>query len=318
MTSRFGLLGLLLFGFGGAWLVGGCDSGSLPLPPLDLKPPVPMTDTPQECPDTIEDPCNRWYIPLLGNPSDKLDLRNKYITAFGSPCYMSETNTFNCFYQEKEVKTKACNDAKLIAELFGAAPYDKNYECQPIPNSDDFRLQVGPDVSNEIFIRFKDAPRQTPLVVVDGVPTEVNGPYRNLVDPDQVAPGNDFEWNSGIPDGDGGMLKQRQWVLAVNRKMNGGKVKSDLRGFKFPCDCKKGSANICTEPEDLEDSFDPVGTKPNVHHVVPRKDKRCCPWGTNSYKNAAVISQKLNKCLSNDDPPEDEVKLLHKVPAYTP
>ncbi|MBK9259807.1 MAG: hypothetical protein IPM54_08205 [Polyangiaceae bacterium] len=231
---------------------------------------------------------------------------------------MSVNDTFNCFYQEKELKTKACNDAKQIADLFGAAPYDKSYECQPIPGSDDFRLQVGPDVAHEIFIRFANAPRQTPLVVVDGVPTEVNGPYRNLVDPAGVAPGNLFDANSGIPDGDGGVLEQRDWVLAVNRKKNGGTIKSDLAGFKFPCDCKKGSPEICTEPDFLEDPFDPVGTKPNVHHVVPRKDKRCCPWGTNSYKNAAVISQKLNKCLSNDDPPEDEVKILHKVPAYSP
>lgn len=314
------IFGFLVMGFGGAWLVGGCDS-SAQLPP-GITPPNTQTNTPEECSDTLEVPCNRWYIPLLGNPVPNLELRNKYIAAFGSPCYLSETNTFNCFYQEKEVKTKACNDAKLIAELFGAAPYDKTYECQEIPNSDDFRLQVGPDVSNEIFIRFKDAPRQTPLVEVDGVPTEVNGPYRNLVDPDEVAPGYTFDGNSGIPDGDGGVLKQKEWVLEVNKKKNGGKIKSDLAGFKFPC--AKGSAQICTEPDFLEDpkaivkSAFFVDTMAQVHHVVPMKDKRCCPWGTNSYKNAAVISAKLNRYFKNHDPPEEEVKELNGAMAYPP
>jgi hypothetical protein len=82
--------------------------------------------------------------------------------------------------------------------------------------------------------------------------------------------------------------------------------------------CKKGSPDICTEPDFLEDPFDPVGTKPNVHHVVPMKDKRCCPWGTNSYENAAVISRKLNAHFTNDDPPEEEVKRLNNAEAYTP
>ncbi|MFT3767283.1 MAG: hypothetical protein QM820_17430 [Minicystis sp.] len=47
-------------------------------------------------------------------------------------------------------------------------------------------------------------------------------------------------------------------------------------------------------------------------------DKRCCPWGTNSYKNAAVISGKLNRFFTNDDPPVDEVTRLNSAPAYTP
>lgn len=318
---RFGMVGLWLFGFGGAWLVGGCDS-SAQLPP-GITPPNTQTNTPEECADTLEVPCNRWYIPLLGNPISNLELRNKYIAAFGSPCYLSETNTFNCFYQEKEVKTKACNDAKLIAELSGAAPYDKMYECQEIAGSDDFRLQVGPDVSNEIFIRFKDAPRQTPLVEVDGVPTEVNGPYRNLVELTSVEPGKDFYDSSGMVNADGGTLRQRDWVLEVNRKMNGGQIKSDLAGFKWPCEDSDGKPTTCEEPEFLADPDSDVppfypGLIARVHHVVPRKDKRCCPWGTNAYKNAAVISHELNDYFDNNDPPEVEVKQLNGATAYPP
>ncbi|MBK9264998.1 MAG: hypothetical protein IPM54_35105 [Polyangiaceae bacterium] len=106
---RSAMLGVLLLGFGGGWMTGACDAGTQ-LPPRVTLPDT-STETPEECPDDIEDPCMRWYIPLLGNPKDDLALRAKYIAAFGSPCYMSVNDTFNCFYQEKELKTKACNDA---------------------------------------------------------------------------------------------------------------------------------------------------------------------------------------------------------------
>ena len=55
-----------------------------------------------------------------------------------------------------------------------------------------------------------------------------------------------------------------------------------------------------------------------VHHVVPMKDLRCCPWGTSSNKNAAVISTKLNRFFTNNNPPADEVKRLNDAEAYTP
>ncbi|MRG96074.1 hypothetical protein [Polyangium spumosum] len=251
-------------------------------------------------------------------------LRAKYIAAFGSACYTSEPSvfgdsTFNCFYKTID---KACKDAALIGEVSGNAPYDKGYTCQPVAGTDDYTLQIGPDVANSLPVRYRDAPRQTPLVVVDGVPVEVSGPYRDLVDPVEVAPGYEFDGNSGIGDGDGGSLEQREWVLAVNRKKNKGEIRSDLAGFKFPC--KKGEPAICTEPDFLEDpdaeERSPffADTVAQVHHVVPRKDKRCCPWGTNSYENAAVISAKLNRHFTNNDPPAEEVKRLNDAAAYTP
>ena len=64
--------------------------------------------------------------------------------------------------------------------------------------------------------------------------------------------------------------------------------------------------------------MDPVGTSPQVHHIVPTKDKRGCPWGTNSNKNAAVISRKLNLHPTNDNPPADEVAQINKVLPYAP
>ena len=41
----------------------------------------------------------RYHIPLVGNPSTDVALRSKYIAAFGTACYMSEFDTFDCFYK---------------------------------------------------------------------------------------------------------------------------------------------------------------------------------------------------------------------------
>jgi hypothetical protein len=259
----------------------------------------------------------RYHIPLDGNPSTDVALRNKYIAAFGTACYMSEVSTFDCFYKKWQA---ACADAVKMAEVYGAAPFDKGYTCQPDGNGN-YTLQVGPDVANNIVINYQAAPRQTPLTEINGVPTEVNGPYRNLTDPVDVGPGNEFTSNSGMPDGTGGFLIQKKWILQVNRKAhNDGKIHSDLAGFKWTCPGDNGKPTTCTELDVLEDPDSDGGspfyadTVAQVHHVVPMSDKRCCPWGTNSYKNAAVISGKLNRYFTNNNPPEEEVKRLNNAP----
>jgi hypothetical protein len=266
------------------------------------------------CQDSVEEPCMRYHIPLDGNPSTDVALRNKYIAAFGTACYMSEAGTFDCFYQKWQT---ACADAVKIGEVSGNAPFDKGYMCQP-DGADNYTLQIGPDVANQIVINYQAAPRQTPLTDVNGMPTEVNGPYRNLTDPADVGPGSDFYGNSGMPDGDGGTLTQQKWILQVNRNANDGGIRSDLAGFTWDCEGADGGKTKCVEPDVLPDPLDPVATKPNVHHVVPMKDKRCCPWGTNSYKNAAVISRGLNEFLTNNDPSVEEVKQLNSAKPYPP
>jgi len=272
------------------------------------------TDTSPACSTAIEDPCMRYHIPLDGNPSTDVALRNKYIAAFGSACYMSEVDTFDCFYQKWQA---ACADAVNIGEVSGNAPYDKGYMCQP-DGTGNYTLQVGPDVANKIVINYQDAPRQTPLTEVNGVPTEVNGPYRNLVEVTPIEPGKDFYDDSGMVNAMGEGLKQRDWVIQVNRNNHGGQVHSDLAQFTWSCPGQDGGLTKCIEPDILPDPEDPVATAPEVHHVVPRKDLRCCPWGTNSYKNAAVISRKLNDFFSNNDPPAGEVKQLNDAQPYTP
>jgi hypothetical protein len=268
------------------------------------------------CQEAAEDPCMRYHIPLDGNPSFDVALRNKYIAAFGDACYMSEVGTFDCFYQRWQA---ACADAVKIGEVSGNAPFDKGYMCQP-DGVGNYTLQVGSDVANKIVINYQAAPRQTPLVEVNGMPTEVSGPYRNLnlPDPADIGPGNEFESNSGMVDADGGFLKQREWIVQVNRNANDGGVRSDLAGFTWTCKGEDGGDTTCIEPDFLPDPEDPGATYPNVHHVVPRKDPRCCPWGTNSYKNAAVISSKLNRHFSNNDPPAEEVKQLNDAKPNPP
>jgi hypothetical protein len=262
----------------------------------------------------------RYHIPLDGNPSTDVALRSKYIAAFGSACYMSEFDTFDCFYQKWQA---ACADAVKIGEVSGNAPFDKGYTCQPVAGTEDYTLQVGPDVANFITINYQAAPRQTPLVEVNGMPTAVSGPYRNLPEPAQVGPGNKFDRPSPVVNDKGETLDQRDWILKVNRDKHGGEVHSDLAGFKFPCKEQDGGLTTCTEPIVLNDPdseeppFDPDAVA-QVHHVVPMKDLRCCAWGTNSYKNAAVISQKLNRFFTNNNPPVEEVEKLNGAEAYTP
>ena len=270
----------------------------------------------------------RYRLELLGDPINNLMLRAKYIAAFGDACYVSVAGTFDCWY---ETWQKACENAVLIGEASETTQYAKGYECQP-DGVGNYWLQTGSDPSVRTWIYYQNAPRQTPLVEVDGMQVEVNGPYRNLPEPPTLGLAQPFnKCFSGMVDENGDGLSQRDYILQVNRNahMNDagvGEIHSDLAGFKWPCervdeDCKT-VVEECEEPLVLADPdkpapFDP-GSIAQVHHAVPMMDKRSCAWGTNSNKNAAVISTKLNKWLSNKNPPPEEVKQLNKAPAYTP
>ena len=207
------MLCVLVLGLVGAEMMGACGSSELGPPGSCPTPPDTPADTPTACPAPIEEPCMRYHIPLDENPSTDVALRSKYIAAFGTACYMSEFDTFDCFYKEWQA---ACADAVKIGEVSGNAPFDKGYTCQPVGNGD-YTLQIGPDVANKITINYQAAPRETPLIEVDGVPTEVNGPYRNLSEPKKVAPGEDFYCASSQVGADGEPLNQRDWILQVNQ-----------------------------------------------------------------------------------------------------
>lgn len=321
MTGRrWAILGVLVVGFVGPTMTGACGAPSESgCPAEDVTPPDTPAEMPTACPAPIEEPCMRYHIPLVGNPNTDVALRNKYIAAFGSACYLSaaDTPTFNCFYKEWQ---SACADAAKIGEVSGNAPYDKGYACQPVTGTDDYTLQVGSDVANKITINYQPAPPQTPLVEVDGVPTEVSGPYRNLKEPPTLGSGQPFnKCDSGMVNDKSESLTQTQWILQVNRNANKGEIHSDLAGFEYPCgvdeNCKP---RTCKEPLVLKAGPPSDPDAAQVHHVVPMSDKRGCSWGTNSNKNAAVVSRALNRHFTNNNPPAEEVKVLNNAKAYTP
>jgi hypothetical protein len=115
---RWAVLGVLVLGLGAAGVTGAC--GSNESGPLDScpTPPDTPTDTPTACPAPIEEPCLRYHIPLDGNPSTDVALRSKYIAAFGTPCYMSEAATFDCFFF-----TNNNPPADEVKRLNNAPPY---------------------------------------------------------------------------------------------------------------------------------------------------------------------------------------------------
>ena len=192
---RSALLGVLVLGLGGVGMTGACAPNEPA--PLDScsTPAETPTETPTECATPMEDACMRYHIPLDGNPSTDVALRSKYIAAFGSACYLSVVNTFDCFYKTWQA---ACADAVKIAEVAGAAPFDKGYTCQPVVGTEDYTLQVGPDVANKITINYQAAPLESSFIDVDGTPTEINGPYRNLPQLTTIKPGADFDCKTGI------------------------------------------------------------------------------------------------------------------------
>jgi len=321
------MMSVLVFGFGGTVIMGACGSGgpntsACPASSVDPPPVEPTT-----CPAPVEEPCERYRLELLGDPTNNPAVRAKYIAAFDDACYLADNanRTFDCWYK---TWAKACEDAPFIGEVSGNAAYDKGYKCQPVGNGD-YTLQTGSNVSNITRIFFDNAPRQTPLVEVDGMLVEVNGPYRNLPEPPTVGTGQPFnKCFSGMVDANGEAIYQREYILQVNRNAHKndagiGEIHSDLAGFTWSCKNEKCEDVICEEPLVLHDPFskekpfDP-GLIAQVHHAVPMTDKRGCAWGTNSNKNAAVISTKLNKWLLNKNPPAEEVKQLNKTPAYTP
>lgn len=325
------MLGMLVLGFAGAGMTGACGSDA-PVPVNGIECPVSMDDLsvgmaaatdacPTECSAEVEKPCKRFKIQLQGDPNNNIETRRKYKAAFGSACYMSadiNNSTFNCFYRKVEGKGQACEHAQKVAQVFGAAPYAEGYPCKEVPgtNKENYTLQVGPDSTHVVRIDLVDAPLQHPLIEVDAVPTiAVNGPYRNLPEPQDLAPGNDFYKKT--LDKNGKLVDQHDLILKVNRDANGGEIHSDLAGFVYPCD-KTDPSKMCTEPTVLQEARPYDDDAAQVHHVARAKDTRCCPWGTNSNANAAVISRKLNIFLRNKYPSAAEVLQINQVTPYPP
>ena len=110
-------------------------------------------------------------------------------------------------------------------------------------------------------------------------PNGYPGPYGNLEDPPNVGPGKDF-----TPD-------QKRKIYDENRRRNGGKLLDDDTGLPLE------------PPKKSRRGVKPPGNEAQVDHIIPKKPANPnIPPGTNSNKNAKVISrdrnrQKSNKCI---------------------
>ncbi len=137
MTKRRStMLGALVLGFGGAWLIGACvgeigpggSSGS-----SDSACSAASADPPPEEPSTeCASPatgCKLFFLPLLGNPSMNPELAAKYRAAFGlAACYVpADANApFNCWYKEEDLKEKGGKDGKACADAKNINQHLKN------------------------------------------------------------------------------------------------------------------------------------------------------------------------------------------------
>jgi hypothetical protein len=129
----------------------------------------------------------------------------------------------------------------------------------------------------------------------------VSGPYSNLSD-DFTACGQNY--SQGVAGAEFTQT-QKDDIKALNRVQFSAPAntnRSDLAGFCFPKPpkgCYPGfevSDKVCKEPDTPLPS-----SQMQVHHIVPRSAGNSCPCGTNSPKNAMVISAKLNNYFSNKD-----------------
>lgn len=317
------VLGMLVLRSGLAWTTGACtgeigalhSTGSTATSSSGCSVPAadPPAEPPSDCSMPAEKPCMLYRIQLDGNVMDPV-VRAKYMAKFGSACYVSEANTFDCFYKDPQ---KACDDGVLVPEVISAAPHDKGYPCLRVAGTDNYWRQVGSDPAIKIDITYAEAPRETPLIDVNGVSTAINGPYRDLPEPPTVKVGGTFNCASGMFDTDGLSMSQRKYILEINKKAHGNVIQSDLAGFTYPCEDDCGKPMICTEPLVLNGSRY-AKDEPQVHHEVRLKDQRGCDWGTNSNRNAVVISGRLNRHLLNSYPSAIEVLRVNNVPPYMP
>jgi len=107
-------------------------------------------------------------------------------------------------------------------------------------------------------------------------PNGYPGPYGNLEDPPNVGPGKDF-----TPE-------QKKKIYDENRRRNGGKLLDDDTGQPLEPP-KKSRRGVKPPPNEAQ-----------VDHIIPKKPANPnIPPGTNSYKNAKVISRQRNRAKSN-------------------
>ncbi len=134
----------------------------------------------------------------------------------------------------------------------------------------------------------------------------VNGPYRQCPDSFTLCGTKYTEAINGFDF----TSTQKKTIKKANWAKNG-KLKSDLAGYRYTYN---GVSYV--EPEFLDESPNKNANSPEIHHVLPKKDRQGCNCGSNSMKNAAVISHRLNQYFLNNKRETAEVQMINSKEPY--
>jgi|GEM_PF-6665719 len=215
---------------------------------------------------------------------------SKYLSTYPNNCNNSYNNILRCYWLTPQ---DACKAAVKEREWEGPQGVkftfleptkvnDSHYKCN-YKRSDLTSPSLGEiDTEKENVAQQPSEPFCT-----------VSGPYRQCSDIGSVQPGGSFD------------KRQKEKIMEMNEKSNGGK--SDLAG--------KTIAGY-TEPSTPLDDYFPSDNSREIYQFIPPKDRQTCNCGTNSYKNAIVISNKLKKILANKPPPPELLEAVKKIKPY--
>lgn len=340
------------------------STGAIPAPTLVINappiPPIPVNDFDECLPNNMglaEKPCKGYRLPETFNQAKV----NKYAEKYWRQCNYNRNydpadpttkvpGNFRCIFQSAIL---ACSAYVKVQNEIGGLPgmpwiptaikiqgsttgdmkchYCWQGETKDATNFDGKKYCS----ANGGFIIGLEDPAL--FSVYPDVPyfcanIGINGPYQNIPD-DFSACGQMY--TQGV-SGANFTETQKVNIRALNRThftsigQNTGpsQNRSDLAGFCFskpPSGCAPTIDNgngTCTEPSTALQA-----NQVQVHHIVPRKAGTSCPCGTNSPKNAAVISAKLNSYFSNKDlttltmgcgmQGADEQEVINSLGAYT-